>query len=225
MQARHEYKVSLNTADYLILRSRMHTVLQRDPHVDESGQYLVRSLYFDSPKDTALREKINGVNRREKFRLRCYNGDVRHINLEKKSKRNGLCYKQNVTLSEQAVQAILHGNVEWMLASKQPLLTEFYSKWQTQGLRPKTIVEYQREPYVCSTGNVRITFDKDIRSGLFATDFLQQQLPLIRTMDEGGILIEVKYDAFLPEYIRKLLQIDNRQAASFSKYALCRVYG
>lgn len=54
--------------DFLTLRMRLAAVMQRDSHaVDE--KYEIRSLYFDTPSDRALREKLDGVNRREKFRI------------------------------------------------------------------------------------------------------------------------------------------------------------
>ena len=56
MQARHEFKHSLNYGDYVILRGRLGHVMARDPYADEKGEYRVRSLYFDTPGDKALRE-------------------------------------------------------------------------------------------------------------------------------------------------------------------------
>ena len=86
---RHEWKHVLNTADLLILRQRLRAVMESDPHAVD-GRYQIRSLYFDNEEDKALREKIDGVNMREKFRIRLYNCDTTVIHLEKKSKRNGL---------------------------------------------------------------------------------------------------------------------------------------
>lgn len=224
MDARHEYKHSLNHMDYRILQSRLGAVLPRDVNTDENGEYTVRSLYFDTPGDRALREKIDGVDRREKFRIRRYNRQPDVLRLEKKSKAHGLCYKQTELLTRQEVLALTSGDIRWMARDARPLVVELYSKMAGQLLRPKTIVEYIREPFVFPAGNVRITLDRDIRTGLFSTDFLSDAVPTIAAGDEM-VLLEVKYDAFIPDFIVKLLQIQNRRAAACSKYALCRIYG
>ena len=59
------------------------------------GSYRVTSLYFDTPYDTALREKLDGVDRREKFRLRYYGELPGFLKLEKKFKVDGLCGKRS----------------------------------------------------------------------------------------------------------------------------------
>jgi hypothetical protein len=224
MQARHEYKHRLNHADYIVLRDRLRRTMQRDIHADENGEYTVRSLYFDTPDDKALRQKINGVDRREKFRVRRYVGTDSLFVLEKKSKRHGLCYKRNCVLTRAEVQLLQSGSVGWMALDERELVQEFYAKSRYEQLRPKTIVQYVREPFVCSAGNVRITLDREVRTGLFSTDFLSDDLPLVKA-DDGIVLLEVKYDQFIPDYIVRLLQLENRGASACSKYALCRIYG
>ena len=155
----------------LVLRQRLGAVMQPDSHAVQ-GRYFIRSLYFDTPADTALRQKLDGVNRREKFRLRCYNGDSSLIRLEKKSKLAGLGSKQSAAVTADEVARLLRGDTAWMRDAQRPLVQELYSKMQTQQLRPKTIVDYTREPFVYPPGNVRVTLDYDIRTGLGATDFL-----------------------------------------------------
>lgn len=220
---RHEWKHEINLSDRLVIRQRLQAVARPDPHARD-GRYRIRSLYFDTPSDKALREKIDGVDRREKFRLRIYNGDAALIHLEKKSKRNGLCAKETVSLTAAEAQAILDGDLAWMRASGRPLVMELYSKITSQLLRPKTIVDYTREPFVYPPGNVRVTLDYDIRTGLGCTDFLDPGCPTIPAGDAPTIL-EVKWDAYLPEVIRAAVQLPGRRASAFSKYAACRIYG
>lgn len=62
----------------------MKAVAQLDPHAATKGYYTIRSLYFDNIADMALREKLNGVNEREKFRIRYYDGDTSVMHLEKR---------------------------------------------------------------------------------------------------------------------------------------------
>ena len=223
MDFRHEWKHEINYADLLILRQRLKAVMQPDPHA-VGGSYFIRSLYFDNLSDKALREKIDGVNCREKFRIRYYNHDTSLIHLEKKSKWNGLGNKRSAALTAQEAQAIIDGDLEWMLQSGRPLIQELYFKMLSQGLRPKTIVDYTREPFVYAPGNVRVTLDYDIRTGLNCTDFLN---PDCVTIPAGSapIILEVKWDEFLPSVIRDIVQLDGRRTAAFSKYTVCRIYG
>lgn len=222
-QYRHEWKHVLNVGDLLILRQRLQAIMESDPHATD-GKYQIRSLYFDNLEDKALREKIDGVNMREKFRIRLYNCDPSVIHLEKKSKRNGLGTKYSVSLTAEEAQKIVDRDLDWMLNSDRPLVQELYCKMRYQGMRPRTIVDYSREPFIFRPGNVRVTLDYDIRTGLDCTGFLDPEAITIPAGD-APILVEVKWDEFLPSIIRDAVSISNRRVGSFSKYAQCRVYG
>lgn len=223
MKPRHEWKHEVTAADCRILSARLSAVARRDSH-GQNGRYGIRSLYFDDPRDTALREKLDGVARREKFRIRYYDGDASFICLEKKTKENGLCGKRSVLLSVQEVQSLLDGELGWMPGSGRPLVQEFYWKMKSNGLRPRTIVDYTRDAYVFPAGNVRVTLDSGIRTGLNSTDFLN---PASLTVPAGDapVILEVKWDEFLPDIIRDAVQLPGRHTAAFSKYAACRIYG
>ena len=223
MVYRNEWKHVISYSDLLVLRQRLRAVMKIDKHAVD-GKYLVRSLYFETPTDTALREKINGVSRREKFRIRYYNNAREFIFLEKKSKVAGFGNKQKAILTEQQVQRLIAGDIEWMLLSEQGLTQELYSKMHTELLRPKTVVEYEREPFVYSPGNVRVTLDYNVRTSLNCKDFLSDDALTIPAGD-SPIILEVKWDEFLPDIIRDAVQLGNRRAAAYSKYAACRVYG
>ena len=187
------------------------------------GKYFIRSLYFDNAQDKALKEKLNGVNNREKFRIRYYNYDTSIIHLEKKSKINGMCIKESTFLTKEMAQAIVDGDYRWMLKSNEPLIQEFYSKIMSQGLRPKTIVDYEREPFVFSAGNVRVTLDYNIRTGVNCTDLLNPDCVTVPTGD--SIILEVKWDEYLPDIIRDIVQLPSCRTGNYSKYAVCRIYG
>ena len=223
MDYRHEWKHELNAADLVVLRQRLRAVMEPDPHAVD-GRYRIRSLYFDTPSDRALREKVDGVDRREKFRLRYYDGNTSVIHLEKKSKLAGLGNKQTAPLTAAEAQAIVDGRLDWMPSHPQGLVRELYAKMDTQLLRPKTIVDYLREPFVYAPGNVRVTLDYDIRTGLRCTDFLASDCVTIPAGDPR-IILEVKWDAFLPDLIRDAVRLPGRRVTAFSKYAQCRIYG
>lgn len=223
MDFRREWKHEITPSDVPALRSRLRAALKPDAH-GTGGIYQIRSLYFDNLADRALREKIDGVNCREKFRLRYYGTDLSLIHLEKKSKINGLCRKETAVVTEEEVRQLLAGDAGWMKESGRDLVWELRQKMTCQGLRPKTIVDYTREAYVYGPGNVRVTLDSGIRTGLGSVDFLNPG-SLTAPAGDAPVILEVKWDNFLPDLVRSAVQLDGRRSAAFSKYAVCRRYG
>lgn len=224
MVYRNEIKHVIDAGDKASICANMRAVAQPDPHAGPDGRYKIRSLYFDSPSDRALREKIDGVSEREKFRIRYYNSDTSLIHLEKKVRRGGLGCKVSASLTAEEAQRIVDGDIDWMAVSGRGLIIELYSKMKSQGLRPKTIVDYTRTPFVYGPGNVRVTIDEDIRTGLCCTDFLNPDCVTIPA-GEPVIILEVKWDEYLPTVIRRAVQVRSRRAGAFSKYQACRIYG
>lgn len=219
---RHEVKHEISRHDVLILRQRLRAVMKPDQHA-QNGRYIIRSLYFDSPDDKALREKLDGVNVREKYRIRLYNRDASVIKLERKYKLGGLGCKQSAELSPAMAEAAAHGDFAWMAQSDNEVIRGFFEKIQHQNLRPRVIVDYTREPFIFSAGNVRVTVDTDIRTGLRCTDLLNFDCPTVPVQGDPCIL-EVKWDGYLPDVIRDAVQLDGRHAAAYSKYAACRAF-
>ena len=223
---RHELKYVIGPADRIALSQRLRAVMRRDAHAGADGRYTIRSVYFDNYRDKALREKIDGVQRREKFRIRYYNDDFSFITLEKKLKHNDLCQKLDAPLTREEFRRMLQAPGPWMLDHPHPLVRELYCKMKTQQLRPRVLVSYVREPYILAAGNVRVTLDSDIRTSLFQSAFADGALPDIRaTQAPGDTILEVKYDAFLPEIVRAALQCGGLRQQAFSKYGACRRFG
>ena len=222
MQFRHEVKHEITNHDMLILRQRLRAVMKPDAHA-VNGRYEIRSLYFDNLDDKALREKLDGVNIREKYRIRLYNNDPSIIHLERKFKHGGLGYKTSANLTPEQAQAIADGDVEWMSRSTDEVILGFYARIRNEGLKPKVIVDYIREPFVFAPGNVRVTLDHDIRTSMSCTDFLDPNCVTLPIMDSPRIL-EVKWDSFLPDVVRDAIQLEGRHSTAFSKYAAGRMY-
>ena len=217
---RHEEKHQVNLREALVLSRRLEKLFPRDPHAGPEGSYQVVSLYYDDPYDTALRQKLDGVDRREKFRLRYYGEEPAFFKLEKKYKVKGLCGKGSCRLSREEGERLLRRDFAFLLEKEEPLAREFYAKLR-RGLAPKTVVRYTREAFLYAPGNVRVTLDGDIRAGAPERFLIPQKLlPAL-----GGLaVVEVKYDAFLPEIVKLAVQVPNRQGTACSKYALCRRY-
>lgn len=222
---RHELKYRISEADYIAIRSRAVHIMKRDAHVGESGRYLIRSVYFDNYNDKALREKIDGVQKREKFRIRWYNDDLSFIKLEKKFKYNNLCKKDSAQLSEEEFRALLSGDRSWMINRSESCIRELYCKMDLQQLKPRVLVSYIREPYVFKVGNVRLTFDSQVRSSLFGSNFIENMHDIRVTEPSDGIILELKYDEFLPDIIACLVQSESLRLQAFSKYGQSRIFG
>jgi hypothetical protein len=221
---RHELKFELNMMDACLLRSRLRRLMRLDAHARADGTYAVRSLYFDTPDSQALRDKLNGVDRRSKFRLRLYNHDSSLIKLEKKIKDGGATAKRSLPVKPEQCQRLLQGDLAWLLQSEEPLLQELYAEMQCNLLRPRVIIDYTREAYALKACAVRITLDSGIRTGGNSLDLLNPRLPTFGVPPLQRIILEVKYGSFLPEMLTHALQLGSRERGALSKYAVCRTF-
>ena len=220
MKFRHECKHRINLADIVQLRTRLAAVSEHDMHCGGDGTYYVKSLYFDNYRDRVLKEKIDGVNNREKFRIRYYGNDLSFMRLEKKCKIDCMCSKQSAVITAEECRRIIEGDISFLLQSENELMRELYAKMNYQLLRPKCIVAYERECFVYPQGNVRVTLDTDI-SGSYSMDrFMDPDLQLLHICRTS--IMEVKWDEFLPQVIRDAVQMKSRRTSSFSKYAAVR---
>ncbi|CAI3701849.1 polyphosphate polymerase domain-containing protein [Clostridium neonatale] len=222
---RHELKHYINFSDYISIKSRLRSIMHIDKNANENNEYKIRSLYFDNVYDKALMEKVIGVPKRHKFRIRFYNDNHEFIRLEKKSKIRGLCLKDSEKITKEECEKIINRDIEFLRDSNKKLFIDLYSEMKGNLLRPKTIVDYTREAYIYPIGNVRITFDKSVRTGLNNINMFDDNLATIETIDNKYIVLEVKFDEFLPQIIRDIIQVKERRATSISKYEAARIYG
>jgi hypothetical protein len=224
LKYRHELKFFINQHQFHIIRQRLKSLMKQDENVGPSGEYHIRSLYFDDIGNKALHEKLGGVRDRVKYRIRIYNIQDNVIHFEKKIKRNDFIAKVKEPLTRDMYEAIVAGNFEVLNDPDKPLFMELYDEMNHNLLRPRVIVDYVREPYVCYNGNVRITFDKELRTGLHSVDIFNKDLDPVRAIDDNLIILEVKYDEYIPEYIRAALQLEGLHRQSASKYVICRKF-
>ena len=221
---RNEYKYLISDGELVLLRDRIKGILPPDPHVGRDGQYAIRSLYFDDYANRCYYENENGTEPREKFRIRIYNGSRETITLECKRKEHGLTQKSACRLSEAQCRLLMAGRYPPDFAGQPPLLQKLSTEMMERRMHPVVIVEYRRAPYLYPPGNVRITFDTQIAASSDIDGFLDASVPLRPIMPAGQQLLEVKFDGFLPGYIRQLLQLESLQQTAFSKYYLCRKF-
>ncbi len=221
MRFRHELKHLINYRDHAVIRMRLKSLLASDANADEDGAYMVRSLYFDDYYNTAYNDKYAGVQNRAKYRIRIYNLSDKVINLEKKNKRGSYNHKQTARLTKDQVYGVLAGDYEVLLKGSNDLLRVFYHECVSNLMRPRVVVDYEREPYIMEAGDVRITFDKNIRAGINGFDIFNPELPTVETLEPGLLILEVKYTEFLPHMLRKILPANASDYMALSKFILC----
>lgn len=221
---RHELKYFITPAEMTVLRGVLTPVMQLDPNGNEHNEYHIRSLYFDTINDDALEEKIAGVGNRKKYRIRIYNFSDKVIKLECKSKYGDLISKQSVSIPRELAEQLIAGDPDGLQRMRHPLLHDVYREMRTRLLRPAVIVDYVREAYIHQAEEVRITFDKQVRTGLYSVDLFNPQIPTYPVFDDPVEILEVKFDEFLPSYLQSILSGITAQRSAVSKYTWCRRY-
>lgn len=223
-KCRHEYKYVCNAVQRAVLKTRAQGILERDEHAGKDGSYRIRSLYFDDLEDTCYYENESGIGERDKYRIRIYNRDCSRITLEKKSKTRGMTLKSSSQITKEQCRQIMAGTRIPITEEMNDILKQILAEMYMKNLRPKVIVEYVRYPFTGKNGNVRITFDEGISSSNNLKGFLEQDISLRPIMECGRGILEVKWDEYLPDYIKNTMQLDSLLWSSFSKYYLCRRY-
>lgn len=217
---RHEQKYLISAKDQILIRQRLKSVMRLDPHAQEGG-YLIRSLYFDDYFNTAYEDKMAGVLVRKKYRIRIYNYSDKVIKLECKRKHGAQIFKEDAPLTREEFYKILDGDYSFLLKSPHPLCQEFYVECTTKRLRPRTIVDYDREPWILDSGTVRVTFDENVRAAVGSYDIFDPSLPTLGVLEADKLIMEVKFTEFYPELIKEIVPADATEYTAVSKYVLC----
>lgn len=220
---RHELKYYITEGDYALLKRKLSLTMEQDAFAKKNGgEYFIRSLYFDDRDDSAFREKLDGTDERDKFRIRIYDMRDDVIKLECKHKSNGYIKKQSIGLSRKEYEKLMSGDRLFLLNRPEPFARRMYLEFAQRALKPAVIVDYTREAFVFPMEDVRVTFDKNVRTGLRSVDMFNAGIPTYPVIDDYGMVLEIKFNRFLPTYIRSLLQLEASQRSAISKYVLCR---
>jgi hypothetical protein len=221
---RNELKFLINAHQKNVMSDKLKKLCQRDPYSDDNGGYLVSSLYFDDYNQSALLDKLVGIRDRKKFRIRVYNYQPDVIKLERKIKREYVTEKSHVQISKEEYDTLVGGDASYLKQKDDAVAKEFYLHYQTKKLRPSVVVEYRREAFMYKYGDVRITFDYFLKAGIFQKDLFSNGY-MISAIPYGQIILEVKFTGYFPDVIRNIVQINNLQWQSISKYVICCVVG
>lgn len=221
---RHEYKYLISRQSAQLLKCRLPHIMEPDPHVGETGRYTIRSLYFDDLAGSAYYEKMDGINERTKYRIRIYNYDAGVIKLERKEKLGDLTRKSAQTITKQDAKALEFAFATGCPDNPQGLTEELRLACQSRGLRPRVVVDYDRTPFICRNGNVRITLDENLRTRPYIAHLFASPRAMIPALEPDQVILEVKFDDFIPGYLLDALADIPKDAMAISKFALCMSY-
>lgn len=218
---RVEDKYLLPRDDYYELQERLQAVMDPDENTGADGYYTISSLYFDDIVDTDYYETMAGNPHRSKHRIRIYNDSLDTIKLEVKMKQYSRIAKVSSTITLDEMKDIVAGRTIAWGTFRDDARSTFNELILTRHLTPKVIVTYERKAFIYESGNTRITFDTNVRASNNVEQFGYDNLVYDHPEDEDYIL-EVKYDQFIPDHIRQVLETNTMLRESYSKYARCR---
>lgn len=218
---RQEKKFLISIAEFRSTSGRLEKVLRQDPHNGVHG-YTVRSLYFDTPYDTDYFEKQAGVELRRKIRLRCYDPKQDFAMLEMKQKQGANQLKRSLRVSREDAQTIMDGDYTPLLNYDEPFAAEVYAFMRTRAYIPKTIVQYNRKAFIAKENRIRVTFDNCITSTESCLDLFSEKLNMNPVLDPYDVVLEVKFNGFLLNYIQSMINCIDKSELSVSKYMLAR---
>lgn len=218
---REEKKFLISVADFIHLSHKVSQVMLSDSHNGTHG-YTIRSLYFDTPFDDDYFEKQAGVELRRKVRLRCYDPNADYAMLELKQKQGVQQMKRSLKVSRDDAKSLIEGDYTVLLKHSEPFAIEMYGLMQSRSYRPKTIVEYNRKAYIAKENKIRITFDNKIVSTESSFNLFDTHLNMNPVLDPYDVVLEVKFNGFLLEYIKELINSTDKSELSVSKYVLAR---
>lgn len=219
---RNEWKYHIRNVEIASIQSRLEAIMECDKNGNK-GNYLVRSLYFDDYEDSCLKDNEGGEAVRFKYRIRYYGDDTSFIRLERKEKRNALCYKESCKITLDEYSSILLGNVnELVYSTDKVLLKKFCIEIMSKGFRPKVIIEYERVAYVEPITNIRITIDKNISASNDFDEFINGDYYKCPIMEKDKHVLEVKFDDILPSNYKGVIESIGLVQTSNSKYGMGR---
>ena len=221
MEYRVENKYLVSDIDLAIIRHRLQTVMQKDAH-QKGDCYEIRSVYFDDIFNSCMEDNESGIDYRKKYRIRIYDPVSSPIKLEIKEKVHGFTRKTSCAISKDEWDAIYSDKYDFTFGARAPM-NELMLQRKKSRMMPKVIISYERNAFVYSPGNVRVTFDRNIMASSKIGSFFENRVEgLVPVLPKGMHILEVKYDEMLPDIIAKQLEIGKLSKTAFSKYYLGR---
>lgn len=199
---KYEVKETLNIEETEILSRRLALFMNIEK--DKTNKKYIRDLYFDSPDNKDLIERVNGENISEKFRIRYKNLDSSSIYLQKRMRKDGMYKTISAEITEEDVENILNGDVEYFAFSDKKILRDFYLNIICEKIEPKAIIEFERETFVYEKSNITVNIDKNRKVSLNEEDILNTNMKSV-AINKDTAVVEVRYNQSIPRFIEKLI--------------------
>jgi hypothetical protein len=219
---RHELKYFMNYAEYIKLRDILSRFMKADEYVCADNGYFIRSLYFDTPQNKEYIEKVTGMEVRKKIRLRIYSLEDEAVKLEIKAKYNNYMKKDTAIITRENARRLARGDKSFLLDFHNVTMNRVYYYMSEMYYMPVVVIDYNREAFICDYNNIRITFDTNISSCSSELDLFSDDLHFVRVFDQSTIVMEVKYNRFLPKWLKMILSCTNIMSSAISKYCYGR---
>ena len=218
---RKEIKYYINSSDAFAAMNALGQALDRDTH-DKGQGYFIRSLYFDTLENRAFEEKMMGVERRKKYRLRLYDFNSKLVKFEVKKKFNDSIVKETLWLEKRDAKEVQKGNYEVLLGYDSPVARKIYAEFKTLCYKPVVVIDYVRSAFVYDFNNTRITFDRGIRANSIDLNMFNKSLFMKPLLSDKLAVLEVKFNHFIPGWIKSVIQMRSCHSA-ISKYCIGRL--
>ncbi len=214
MKTRVELKFLISIDDYVHLKRQVASVMEKDAFMTRDEGYLLSTLYFDDLYDSAVYDKADGIEFHRKYRIRTYENG--HMALEFKTKNATLTTKESLTLDDTLANALSTMDDQIIKAyADKDLVRRLLIRMKSDHLKPRLVIDYLREAYIFHKDDVRVTFDKDI----YVYNCYNKHKRL-KVLEPRTMIMEVKYNTYLPDTIRKIVLTRKYQAIPYSKYLM-----
>lgn len=215
---RHELKFYISRSDYEYACSVLNTLMKKDEHQSSERGYFIRSLYFDDVLDSSVEDKLDGIEFRDKYRLRIYDTEQDWAKLERKRKWNNFVKKSSVTVTKAEAEEIITGNYDCLLNKNSTDAVSIYFDLKRKCFRPVVIVDYIRDVYKLDYNEVRITFDKHLRANTEDFRLFSGEVATHPLQRDDLIEMEVKFNTCLPSWFKDFLNFESSVNLAISKY-------
>ncbi len=220
---RHELKFVLSRQEAELLKCKLSLLMDVDTNSkNDDNTYFIRSLYFDDIYDSAYYEKIDGLEKREKYRIRMYNFDDSFIRLERKEKDRDLTNKVQTKITREEAEHFINCEFDKVDTKGNKLLEEFLLKYKLHQIKPSVIVDYKRLALTYPIEDIRITFDEDIKSGRYNYDIFDRNINSKNVFENDEVVLEVKFNNYIAKHLVDVINEIPSIRLAVSKFTLCR---
>ena len=223
--SRFEFKYIIKKNVSEAIQNEVKNFTKIDNYANNKSKYLVRSLYFDNNLFSNFHDKVDGVKKRYKFRIRTYT-DNDNFNsplfLEMKGRNNLRTYKIRTKIKKDDLNLFYKQKNLLDLKYKylnNKLIEQYIFDSYKKKIIPKVLIDYNRLPLINKNGlYFRLTFDSDIKA--CSSNNIFNNKNSWKTCIAGNDILEVKFDFTIPPWFHRIIQSYQLKRISVSKFVI-----